>query len=249
MKLVSIIIPYFNKINYIKKTLSSVLNQTYKKIEILIIYDDKNIKDYNQILKLSRLDNRIKLIKNNKNLGAGISRNKGIKKSKGHYIAFIDADDYWKPTKLEKQINFMEKNKINFSHTSYYIVNNKNKIIGKRLSQRIIKYNDLLNSCDIGLSSVVILKNILNGMKFPSLKTKEDYVLWLKLSQKKIKIVGMKEKLMYWRKLEDSLSSKTFQKLKDGYFVYNKYLKFGKIYSLVRLIMLSLFFLRKKIDI
>ena len=96
MELVSIIIPYFKKREYITATLNSVLKQTYKNFEILIIYDDQEKEDLKFLKKLIRQDKRISLIINKKSIGAGLSRNNGIQKSKGKFISFIDADDLWK---------------------------------------------------------------------------------------------------------------------------------------------------------
>ena len=101
MNKVSIIIPYFKKKNYINFTLSSVLAQTYKNIEVLIIYDDPNKKDLNLIKKLKKKDKRVRLIINKNNIGPGYSRNKGLKMATGNYVAFLDADDVWKRKKLE----------------------------------------------------------------------------------------------------------------------------------------------------
>jgi len=246
MKLVSVIIPYYKKIKFIEECVVSVLKQTYRKIEILIIYDDTSKDDFKKILQLKKKDKRIKIIKNKVNLGAGESRNIGIKKSKGELIAFLDADDYWKKNKLTDQIKFMKKNSVSFAHCSYFVVNRFNKIIGYRNSPRLIKYNDLINSCDIGLSTVILEKKILKNLNFPNLKTKEDYVMWLKLSQRKIKIYGINKKLVYWRKLDNSLSSDFLQKLSDGYKVYRIYLKKNIAESFLRLIVLSLNFLKKR---
>ena len=105
----SIIIPYFKKKRFFKKTIQSIFNQTYQKFEVLIVYDDEDKKDLIFIKKLIKNDKRFKLIINKRNLGAGESRNIGIKMSKGKYICFIDADDIWKKNKLEIQINFMQK--------------------------------------------------------------------------------------------------------------------------------------------
>ena len=109
--LISIIIPYYKKKKYISGTINSVLNQSYRQFEILIIYDDENLSDLNYLEKLFKSEEKIKIIKNPKTIGAGLSRNKGIQNSKGKYIAFIDADDIWNKNKLENQINFMKKKK------------------------------------------------------------------------------------------------------------------------------------------
>ena len=119
MDLVSVIIPYYKKRNFVKETILSVIDQSYDFLEILIIYDDTNLNDLEFLQKISKLDNRIKIINNNKRLGAGLSRNKGIEQSNGKYIAFIDADDTWAPDKLKDQISFMKKNNYQISHTSY----------------------------------------------------------------------------------------------------------------------------------
>ena len=159
MTLISIIIPYYKKRYYIRQTLQSILKQNYKNFEILLIYDDEDQTDLVLLKKLSKNDKRIKLIVNKKNIGAGMSRNKAIKLSKGNYIAFIDADDIWHRNKLQQQISFMKKNQINLCHTSYYIVNRNNKKIGLREAKEL-KFKSLLKSCDIGLSTVMVKKKI-----------------------------------------------------------------------------------------
>ena len=102
MDLVSIIIPYYKKKEFINNTITSIINQTYKNFEIIIIYDDDDISDLKFIGEMQKRDKRINIIKNLKNEGAGNSRNKGIEKAKGKYIAFIDSDDTWQKKKIRK---------------------------------------------------------------------------------------------------------------------------------------------------
>tara|TARA_E500000178_G_scaffold145980_1_gene145530 strand:+ start:2803 stop:3549 length:747 start_codon:yes stop_codon:yes gene_type:complete len=248
MDLVSVIIPYYKKRNFVKETIVSVINQSYDYLEILIIYDDTNLNDFEFLKEISKLDNRIKIINNDKRLGAGLSRNKGIEQSSGKYIAFIDADDTWVPDKLKDQISFMKKNNYQISHTSYFIIDEKKKIIGQRRARDLLSINEVLKSCDIGLSTVIIEKNVIvkTNTKFPQLVTKEDFVFWLRLLKKNYKFYAFDSNLTNWTESKNSLSSNTIQKLFDGFKVYNYYMKFNMIKSIYYLICLSLNYLKKK---
>ena len=247
MDLVSIIIPYYKKKKFISTTINSAINQSYKNFEILIVYDDENYDDLKLLEEIKKKDERIRIIKNKKKMGAGLSRNKGISSSKGNYIAFLDADDTWETDKLSKQMSFMTNNNYLVSHTSYQIVDEDRNVIGKRVARSFFHLEDLLKSCDIGTSTVIIKKDIFSEqIKFPSIKTKEDFVLWLRILERDIKIYGLDKNLSKWTKSNSSLSSSTIQKLKDGFKVYNKYMNFNLLKSLYYLICLSLNFIIKK---
>ena len=239
MNLVSVIMPYYKKKKYIELAVNSVIQQTYKNFELIIVHDDENKEDLNFLKNLIKKDKRIKLYINKKNLGAGKSRNKGIKLSQGSLIAFLDADDLWTRNKLKKQIFFMKKNLVDISHTSYHIINSDNKIIGSRRAKDM-NHKLLLSSCDIGLSTVIMKKKLItNKIKFANINTKEDYVLWLKITLNNKKIFALKNNLTKWRKLNDSLSASKIQKLYDGYLVYRKYMNFSLAKSFIRLLLLS----------
>ena len=238
--LVSIIIPYYKKKFFLKKTIDSIKKQTYKNFEIILIYDDKDKSDLSFIKKvLKSFKNKIIII-NRKNLGVGISRNNGIQKSNGKFLSFLDADDIWNKDKLKKQIKFMKKNRLDFSYSNYSIIDEREVLLKKIKSPNEIKFKDLLFSCDIALSSVIVNSNLLKKNKFPNIKTKEDYLLWLRLSQKNVKMMGINENLTFWRKTKNSLSSSNEQKLKDAFLVYNKYLKFNFFISIVLIFFLSI---------
>ena len=244
MMLVSIIIPYYKKKDYIKKTINSILKQTYKKFEIIIINDEPGELSKNILSFLKKKDSRIKIINNKKNIGAGKSRNKGINIAKGKYIAFIDSDDLWKKNKLLKQIEFMRKKNIEISHTSYEIIDDDLVTRGTRQA-KLMNYKKLIKSCDIGLSTVIIKKSLIKNLRFPNLKTKEDYVLWLEIAKKGKTIHALNTKLTQWRKSKNSLSSSVARKLTDGYYVYRHHLKFNFIKYLYSLLVLSINFLKK----
>ena len=244
MPYLTVIIPYFKKIKFFQKTLKSVINQTYKNIEIIIIYDDEDKKELIEIKSLIKNKKNIKLLINKKNHGAGISRNKAAKVSKGKYLAFIDADDIWKKEKLNTQLKFMKKKKYNISHTSYSIIDSNGIKISRRKAKKKLNYKDLLDSCDIGLSTVIINKNLFLKNKFSSNKTKEDYSMWLKISKKNI-IYGINKDLTLWRKTKDSLSSDLFQKFYDAFDIYYNQEKFNIMKSIFKVFVLSLNYLKK----
>ena len=247
MDLISIILPYYKKRNFIDETIRSILSQSYKKFELIIIYDDTDKTDLFFLRNLIRDNSKIKIIINKYNIGVGRSRNKGLLKSNGKYICFIDADDVWKKNKLKIQINFMKKNKLLASCTSYQIINEQNKIIGHRKSNKSLEYTALLRDCSIGLSTVMLDSTIIkNKLKFANLKTKEDFVLWLKIS-KTTNIVGLGQFLSYWRDTKNSLSKNIIQKILDGYRVYRFYMHMSIVKSIYLLIFLSINHLIKKI--
>ena len=246
---VSIIIPYFKKHKYFSKTIKSIYQQTYKNYEIILIYDDINIQELEFVkFSLKSIKNK-KIIINKKNLGAGTSRNLGILSSKKNFIAFCDADDVWQKNKLKSQISFMKKNNYDFTHTSYLIIDNNSKTKGNFSIKKKINYNDLLKSCDVGLSTVICDRSILSKKLFPKLKTKEDYCLWLNILKKGKFLYGLNQNLTSWRKTDNSLSSSIIQKIFDSFKLYNHYHKYNVFMSAYLTIRLTIYAVLKKINI
>ncbi len=245
MPLVSIILPYYKKINYFEKTYKSVLGQSYKNFELIIIYDDQNRTDLTKILKIIKNNPKVRIFCNKKNLGAGLSRNVGIKKSKGSLISFIDADDLWSKNKISKQVKFILKNKYKFICCNYKkkFKNNLVKVSPKKK----ISYSDLIKNCQIGLSTVMLKREIINEKLFPQFKTQEDLSAWLKIMRiKKIACYNLNEFLVIWRYDKKSLSSNFFQKFKDLYKVFNIYENFSLIKTITCVFILSLNSIQRK---
>ena len=244
MPLVSIVVPYYKKKLFISECLKSIHNQTYKYYEIILVYDDEDPSDYEYLLIFKKIYKKFFIIKNKKRQGAGYARNLGIKFAKGEYIAFLDSDDKWHKQKLKIQINLMKKNNWDISHTSYKIIRNKVTIQKRKAND--LSFQNLIKSLYIGLSSVIMKRSLFkHNIKFPNLKTKEDYVLWLKIARQGKTIYAINKILMSWQKSNNSLSSSTFRKLFDGYFVYRIYLSYSVIKSLYSLFILSFNFLKK----
>ncbi len=245
---ISIIIPYHKKKIFFKETIQSINKQSYKNFEVIIIYDDSDKSELNHVKKImNNFKFEKKLLINDRILGAGLSRNKGIKVSKGEYIAFCDADDLWNKDKLKIQLDFMKKENLLFSHSNYFIINNTSKKIGSFKVPKIISYNQLIKSCDIGLSSVMISKSLMKKNSFSNLKTKEDYLLWIKLIRHLKNFKSINKNLVYWRYLKNSLSSSSIQKIIDAFRLYRNYLNFSFLFSIFCMLRLSFYALIKKI--
>ena len=247
--LISIIITYYKKKKYIQKTIESIKRQSHKNFQLIFVYDDTDQKDLSYIKKIIRKIKIKKLIINKKNLGVAVSRNIASKYIRGKFTAFIDADDIWKKNKLSLQIEFMIKYNLNFSHTNYFVIDKKEKKIGKFKAKPEIEYQDLLKSCDIGLSTVIVKRNLLKKNLFCKLQTKEDFYLWLQIIKNEKKIFSVNKYLSYWRYLENSLSSSIIQRLLDAfrlYYIYEKNNFFTSVYYVLRL---SYYAFIKKINI
>ena len=249
MPVISIILPYYKKINFFKKTYKSIVNQSYQNYELIIIYDDLDLGDYNKILEIIKNDKKVRIFLNRKNLGAGLSRNLGIKKAKGKYIAFIDADDLWSKHKLKNQIGFIQKNNYQFICCGYSKKFKNNKIIYVKPKKKI-SYSNLIKNCQIGLSTVVIKKDLITYELFPNFKTQEDLAAWLKLMRlKKIFCYAQVEKMVIWNYSSNSLSSNTFQKIFDAYKVFRFKEKMSIFLSFVYVLRLSINSISRKFGI
>ena len=245
MNFISIIIPFYKKKKYIEETINSVLSQSFKNYEIIIVYDEENKDNLGFIELLKVKSDKIKILTNQRNQGAGNSRNIAIRESRGNFLAFIDADDMWHEDKLKLQLEFMDINQISASHTSYNIIDDEGKALSIRTAKDMT-YCNLLKSCDIGLSTVILKKDLIKSdIIFPNLKTKEDYVLWLKISKNGTVFKGLDINLSSWRNSKNSLSSSTIRKLIDGFSVYRNFMKFGIIKSIYYLFRLGINFLKK----
>lgn len=182
--IVSVIIPFFNRIEETCNAIISVFMQTFVNYEIILINDCSNESDAS-ILKLINKRKNIKYLKLSKNVGPAEARNKGICQSKGVYLAFLDSDDVWLPTKLELQIDIMNKNKWNFSHTSY--------IRYDSLSGELIKINSGKTTyfypwaafrCRIATPTVVVKRSCLPLELFnKNLREGEDVLMWFEISK------------------------------------------------------------------
>lgn len=232
--LVSIITPMCNSEAYILEAIYSVINQTHKAWELILI-DDKSEDNTLQIIKpfLKEFSNII-LLKNETNLGAALTRNKGVIEAKGQYIAFLDADDLWKPHKLETQIAFMKRENCEVCFSSYDLIDEKGNPFNKRVKAlKTLSYSKLLKSNYIGNLTGIYCVQKLGKIKSPNLRKRQDWLLWLSAIKKSGKPAqGIQESLANYRIRKDSMSSNKFNLIKYNYWVYKKGLGFSTLKSM-----------------
>jgi len=214
--LVSIITPNYNGQKFIRNTIESVIKQTFQNWEMIIV-DDGSTDDSLQIIEeYAKQDPRIKFLKTNLAkfpkliAGPGAARNTAIDAAKGKYIAFLDNDDLWHPTKLEKQISFLEKNSYSLVYTWYDIIDEDGTKIGEHTPSDLkLSYSDLLKDCKIGCLTVMydvakLGKQFINLNKYDRYA---DYSLWLKITKEGNEAYCMHEKLSSYRLVKGSISA------------------------------------------
>ena len=129
-ELVSIIMPSYNCGVFVEESIRSVQAQTYQNWEIIFMDDCSKDDTFSVVNAIREKDNRIKFFQNISNSGAAVSRNNALREAKGRWIAFLDSDDIWEPTKLEEQIRFMEENGYAFSYTGYQEIDSDGELLG-----------------------------------------------------------------------------------------------------------------------
>lgn len=245
--LISIIMPSFNSSKYIKNSISSIQNQTYKNWELLIT-DDCSIDNTTEIIKtFLKHDTRVKLFSLNKNQGAGAARNNSIKQAKGRYIAFCDSDDQWKKNKLEVQLSFIKKNKLLFSFTDYDVVSEDNQFIKRIKCPYKMTYSKLLKNNYVGCLTAIYDKEKLGKMYMPMIRKRQDWVLWLNIMSKIKNTKGLNDSLSIYRTRAGSVSRGKLLLIKYNWKVYRQELKFTFFASLMYLTQFLFFYTLKKL--
>ena len=220
---VSIITPSWNSEKYIEKTIESVQNQTYSNWEMIIVDDCSTDKTVEIIEEISKIDSRIKLFRQSANAGAAKARNRSLSESSGRYVAYLDADDIWKPTKLEKQIEFMKAQNCGFSCVSYEVIDDEGNALNKEVHMLpSVDYvgfltNNLLQTVGIMADTSIIDKEYL---VMPDIRRRQDGATWLQVLKAGYKCYGIDEVLAEYRRAENSLSSNKVKAVKGVWSLY-----------------------------
>jgi teichuronic acid biosynthesis glycosyltransferase TuaG len=245
--MVSIITPVYNCEEFLEECIKSILNQTFNNWELILVDDCSTDSSRKIINKYVSLDLRINAFYFNKNVGAGIARNKGIEISNKRFIAFLDSDDYWHKDKLRLQLEFMLNRNIEFSYTNYNKLDkndNPSKII---LAPKIITKNLLLYNNYIKTSTVIYDSKKIGKIFMPNYRKRQDWGLWFNILKKTDKAFGLYNPLMNYRTSNASLSKNKLLLIKENFNFYRYFFKKSFILSFVMFMLFAIFHLYHKI--
>lgn len=218
LPLISVIVPIYNAQMYLEETIDSVLRQTYKNIEIILVNHASDDNSLEIIKNYAKNDQRIIIINLDVNMGGPAHpRNEGIKRSSGEYIAFVDSDDVWLDNKLEVQLNTLIKMNVDIVHSGAYIINGQSKIVGLMNNQRIRNVFKLFSKDE----QIIYISNFININSVLMKKDKElyfnenkefiaieDWAFWMEAFEKRKTFLYIKDPLIKYRVHENALSNR-----------------------------------------
>ncbi len=247
--LVSVIMPAYNAAAFIAESIRSVQQQSHLEWELLVIDDASKDGTSEVVEALKEKDDRIKLHILPTNQGAGFARNIGIKAATGDFISFLDADDLWKPSKLEKQLKVMQEENMQVCFSSYELMNEDGQSLNKQIkSLKTLSFDKLKKANYIGNLTGIYSARALGKIYCPLIRKRQDWGLWLLAVQKAGGAKGLQEPLAIYRERKGSISQNKVEMLQYNYRVYRKVLKYSSIKSLFWMILFlwEQFFVKQK---
>lgn len=223
---VSIIVPVYNAEKYIVETIEHVAAQTYTDWELLLVVDGcrdasaRVIREYQE----SRGENRLRILEREENLGAAKARNKGLQEATGRYIAYVDADDLWRPEKLEEQLQHMREKQAAFVFTGYEFADEQGVGTGKVVHvPPQLDYREALKNTTIFTSTVMFDTQRIPRelLEMPEIKS-EDTALWWKVLRNGYRAYGLDRNLVLYRRPARSLSSNKLEAVRRIWNLYRR---------------------------
>ncbi|MBQ8783088.1 MAG: glycosyltransferase family 2 protein [Clostridia bacterium] len=244
--LVSVITPVYNAERFITTAVESVMKQTYKNIEIILVDDCSNDSSAGIINELCKKYPNIVYHLQEKNMGAGVARNKALELAQGQYAAFLDSDDIWKEEKIAKQIELMQKTGAPLCYTAIEMIDESGSLVkSKRKVKEICDYSYLLHNTVIPTSGLVVDRKQCGDFRMHLRRGGQDYATWLKLMRNGAVARGIDEALVQYRMVSGSLSSNKFKSIQQVWEIQTQDEKIGKIPAAFHVLCFTLNALRK----
>ncbi len=226
--------PTYNCEKFIEQSIKTVLNQTLTDWELQIVDDCSTDHTYEVVKPYVEKYSQIHYICLSQNSGPAVARTEAIKRAKGKYIAFLDSDDLWKPDKLERQVQFMEKTGTLFTCTAYAQMDEQGDLFDTVcLPPLKTDYRKMLRlSNPIGNLTVMYNQEVLGKYEVPCIQKRNDFALWLRILKNVPYCVGMQDVLAVYRVRKNSVSSNKLKQAKYHWQLYYDIEKLGFLHSL-----------------
>ena len=241
-KTVDVIIPNFNKGNFISEAIESVINQTYKNWKIYIV-DDNSTANSKKILQRYKKEKKINIFYLKENKGPAFCRNYALKRSKSNFIAFLDSDDYWFKNKLKSQLNFMVKKNHPFTFSDYTPVFHGKNFVKKLAPTKIINkftFKKFIKNSSINTSTMILDRKNIKNLKFKNLDLMEDYIFKCELMKKtNIPFIKFPKSTAIYRIIDKSRSSQKIKNIYNLWLINKDYNKLNFIENLISIIFIS----------
>jgi teichuronic acid biosynthesis glycosyltransferase TuaG len=232
-KLVSIIIPTYNSADFIADTLASVQQQTYPNWEVILVDDGSTDTTLTIAQHIAQTDHRIRIFKNPTNSGTGVTRNNALHHCQGNYIAFLDADDLWKPIKLERQLQFMQEQQQPFTFSFYECIDEIGNSLHKLVeAPRNLSYRQLFFCNYVGNLTGIYDADFFGKIAISSIRKRQDWMLWLTILKKLKSAKPVPESLAYYRIRNNSLSASKVALLQHNFAVYRQFHRYNFVVAL-----------------
>ena len=225
---VSVIMPAYNVQAYLEDAIRSVMNQTFQDWELVVVDDTSTDNTPNILQALAKEEPRLVVERLAKNRGVGYCRNRALELAKSRFVAFLDSDDRWHPEKLSHQLAFMQNNGAGFSFTAYEVISATGEWLS--LAPPVppeMNYQHLLGNSLIGCSTVILDRESVGDVRFPDMRTRQDFALWCTILRDGKTAAGLGEVLTQYRLSPSGISKNKWKGARQHWRVYREYLGLG----------------------
>lgn len=227
---VSIVMPAYNAASFIGESIASVREQTFRDWRLIIVDDGSVDSTYERATSAAESDSRIQVIRKSRNEGVSAARQTALDMAEGTYVAFLDADDWWLPEKLELQVDFQSRTGFPLTFTRMRRVSADGRRVGRliRIPQRLT-YRELLGNTAIVTSSAMVERRCLEGLRMTDGYGYDDFILWLDILRNGAVAGGIDADLVRYRVLENSVSRNKVRSAMRVWRIYRTHERLGLV--------------------
>lgn len=232
-RLVSVVMPLYNAEGFVRRSMESVLEQSHAALELLVVDDGSTDASLSVASEVAAGDPRVRILRNERNLGVAGARNRALDAARGRYVAFLDSDDWWLPGKLEAQIDAMDRTGAPIAYGTYQRMDEHDRSLGLVVPPATLRHADMLRSNRIGHSTGIYDRLALGSEARFRRIGHEDYAFWLDLLRGQVHAVGVggHEPVACYLVRDGSISSNKARAVKWQWHIYRRHEGLGLLSS------------------